>query len=104
MSTGQPKPTGKLREGTKRVSYIEETPTYKALDIMAAARDTNLSAVIREATEEYLIKHDRSGDLRRISGTLLAALPDERSERAGEEIDPETQKALARVIGQIRKQ
>jgi hypothetical protein len=85
------------------VSYIEDTPTYKALDIMAAARDTNLSAVIREATEEYLVKHDKSGDLRRISGTLAASLPDDRSERAGEEIDPETQKALARVIGQLRK-
>jgi len=96
--------TGQLRAGTKRVSYIEDTPTYKALDIMAAARDTNLSAVIREATEEYLVKHDLSGDLRKISGTLAASLPDERSERAGEEIDLETQKALARVIGQLRKQ
>ena len=95
--------TGKLRVGTKRVSYIENTATYKALDILAAARDTNLSAVIREGTEQYLAKHDISGDLRKISGTLSASLPDERSERAGEEIDPETQKALARVIAQHKK-
>lgn len=96
-------PTGTLRPGTKRVSYIEETPTYKALDIMAAARDTNLSAIIREATAEYLAKHDPGGDLRKVSGSLTAALSDEKSERAGEEVDEKTQKALIKVLGRLRQ-
>lgn len=95
--------TGKLRAGTKRVSYIEEIPTYKALDIMAAARDTNLSAIIREATEEYLAKHDPKGELRKVSSSLTASLPDSKKERAGEEIDEDTQRALARVLGRFRK-
>ena len=97
MSQGQPKP------GMKRVSYIEENATYKALDIMAAARDSNLSALVREATAEYLAKHDVDGDLRKISKSLTASLPDERSERAGEVIDEETQRALAKVLGKLRK-
>jgi len=94
--------TGKLREGTKRVSYIEETVTYKALDIMAAARDTNLSAIVRAATEEYLKKNDPSGELRKVSKTLNGALSDERTERAGEAVDEETQRALIKVITRLR--
>ena len=86
----------------KRVSYIEENATYKALDIMAAAKDTNLSALVREATAEYLVKHDQGGDLRKIAKTLSAALPDERQERAGEVVDEDTQRALAKVLGKLR--
>ena len=95
--------TGKLRAGTKRVSYIEDIPTYKALDILAAAKDTNLSAIIREATAEYLVKNDPGGELRKISSSITAALPDERSKRAGETIDDETQKRLIKIIGRFRK-
>jgi hypothetical protein len=95
--------TGKLRPGTKRVSYIEDIPTYKALDILAAAKDTNLSSLVREATAEYLAKNDPGGELRRISQKITAALPDEKEARPGEEIDVETQKDLARVLARIRK-
>lgn len=95
--------TGKLRPGTKRVSYIEDIPTYKALDILAAAKDTNLSALVREATAEYLAKNDPGGELRKISQSITAALPDEREARPGEEIDVETQKDLARFLARIRK-
>jgi len=86
----------------KRVSYIEENATYKALDIMAAAKDTNLSSLVREATAEYLVKHDQGGDLRRIAQTLSAALPDDKGERMGEVVDEETQRALAKVLGKLR--
>lgn len=96
--------TGKLREGTKRVSYIEDTPTYKALDILAAAKDTNLSALIREATAAYLQKNDPGGELRRISQSITAAMPDEKEARPGEEIDDEVQRALAKVLTKFRKQ
>lgn len=95
--------TGKLRPGTKRVSYIEDIPTYKALDIMAAAKDTNLSSLIREATAEYLTKNDPGGDLRKISKNLTAALPDDKSSRPAEDIDSETQRALAKVLAKFRK-
>lgn len=96
MSQGQPRP------GMKRVSYIEENATYKALDIMAAAKDTNLSSLVREATAEYLVKHDQGGDLRRIAQTLSAALPDDKGERMEEVVDEETQRALAKVLGKLR--
>lgn len=95
--------TGKLRPGTKRVSYIEDIPTYKALDIMAAAKDTNLSSLVREATAEYLAKNDPGGDLRKISQNLTAALPDDKASRPAEDIDEETQRALAKVLVKFRK-
>lgn len=95
--------TGKLRDGTKRVSYIEEIPTYKALDILAAAKDTNLSAIIREATADYLAKNDPTGELRKVSDSMAGAFSDEKSQRAGETIDDETQKTLIKIIGRIRK-
>lgn len=94
---------GTLREGTKRVSYIENIPTFKALDILAAAKDTNLSAVVREATEEYLVRHDKDGELRKVAKNLFVQLPDERAERTEAVIDPETQAALAKVITKLRK-
>jgi hypothetical protein len=87
----------------KRVSYIEENATYKALDIMAAAKDTNLSALVRDATAEYLVKHDTGGALRRVADSLTAALPDEKGERTGEVIDEDTQRALAKVLEKFRK-
>jgi len=95
--------TGKLRPGTKRVSYIEDIPTYKALDILAAAKDTNLSSLVREATADYLTKNDPGGELRRISKSITAALPDEKEARPGEEIDEEVQRALAKVLTRFRK-
>lgn len=95
--------TGKLRPGTKRVSYIEDIPTYKALDILAAAKDTNLSSLVREATAEYLTKNDPGGDLRKISQSLTAALPDDKAARPAEDIDEETQRALAKVLVKFRK-
>jgi hypothetical protein len=97
MSQGQPKP------GMRRVSYIEENATYKALDIMAAAKDTNLSALVREATAEYLAKHDTDGDLRKIAQTLATNLSDDKSERMQDVVDEDTQRALAKVLGKLRK-
>lgn len=94
---------GKLRPGTKRVSYIEDIPTYKALDILAAAKDANLSSLVREATAEYLVKNDPGGELRKIAKNITAALPDEKEARPGETIDSEVQKDLARVLARIRK-
>jgi hypothetical protein len=97
MSQGKPKP------GMRRVSYIEENATYKALDIMAAAKDTNLSALVREATAEYLAKHDTDGDLRKIAQTLATNLSDDKSERMQDVVDEDTQRALAKVLGKLRK-
>lgn len=97
MSQGQPKP------GMKRVSYIEDNLTHKALDIMAAAKDTNLSALIREATAEFLVRNDPGGDLRKVAKSLTGALSDDRAERAGELVDEETQRALAKVLGKLKK-
>ncbi len=87
----------------RRVSYIEENATYKALDIMAAAKDTNLSALVREATAEYLAKHDTDGDLRKIAQTLATNLSDDKSERMQDVVDEDTQRALAKVLGKLRK-
>jgi hypothetical protein len=94
----------KLKEGTKRVSYVESVTTHKALDILAAAKDSNMSAILREATESYLAKHDPNGELQKVAAVLRAKLSDDRTSRPEEEIDRETQAALARVVAKLRKE
>jgi len=92
-----------LKHGTRRLSYIEENEVAKSLDILAAARGTNLSAVIREATKRYLSQEDPNRELTKVAKELVTQLPDESSRRAGHSFDEETMEALAKIVKRFRK-
>jgi hypothetical protein len=59
--------SGKLREGTKRASYIEEAKIDRALTLLAVIKKTNRSAIIRKATATLVAKEDGDGQLRAIT-------------------------------------
>lgn len=89
-----------LKQGTRRLSYIESRETAKALDVLAAAKSTNVSALIREATSLYLKEVDKDGSVRKIAADLVSQLPDNADERATANL-PE--KTLAELAGLMRK-
>jgi hypothetical protein len=93
----------KLKLGTRRLSYIEENEVAKSLDILAAARGTNLSAVIREATKRYLQQEDPHKELTKVAKELVKQLPNESSQRASHSFDEATMEALAKIVKRFKK-
>jgi hypothetical protein len=92
-----------LKSGTRRLSYIESRETAKALDVLAAAKSTNVSALIREATSKYLKEVDRDGSIRKIANDLVAQLPDDADERATANLPEETLAELAGIMRKLRR-
>ena len=111
VTTSDPQPKGtntqkmpnQLKPGTRRLSYVERREAAKALDILAAAKSTNVSALIREATDDYLKKVDRDNSVRKLAGQIVAELPDDADERAEAELDPKTLEQLTAVMKKIRR-
>lgn len=102
MST--PTKHGKLKPGTERVSYVESKKTSAALRILAAAKQTNVSSLIREATAKYLAAEDPDKTLSRVAEELAVYKADTKEERAGESLDPDMQKAIASLLRKHRKE
>jgi len=92
-----------LKSGTRRLSYIESRETAKALDVLAAAKSTNVSALIREATSKYLKEVDRDGSIRKIANDLVTQLPDDADERATANLPEETLAELAGIMRKLRR-
>lgn len=92
-----------LKQGTRRLSYIESRETAKALDVLAAAKSTNVSALIREATAKYLKEVDRDGSIRKIANDLVAQLPDDAGDRATANLPEETLAELATIMRKLRR-
>ena len=94
---------GRLKAGTERVSYVESMKTSGALRLLAAAKQTNVSSLIREATSRYLTAEDRDGTLSRVAEELAVYKADTQEERAADSLDPEMQKTIAALLRKHRK-
>lgn len=92
-----------LKPGTRRLSYIEDRVNAKALDVLAAAQSTNVSALIRQATEKFLHDVDKDGSIRKVALDIANQLPDDADERATANLSPSTLEALTAVMKKIRK-
>jgi hypothetical protein len=89
---------GRLKPGTERVSYVENKKTSSALRLLAAAKQTNVSSLIREATSRYLTTEDQDGTLSRVAEELAVYKADTQVERAADTLDPQMQKAIAALL------
>ena len=98
-----PTKRGRLKPGTERVSYVENKKTSSALRLLAAAKQTNMSSIIREATSRYLSAEDQDGTLSRVAEELATYKADTQVERAADSLDPEMQKTIANLIRKHRK-
>jgi hypothetical protein len=94
---------GRLKPGTERVSYVENKKTSSALRLLAAAKQTNVSSLIREATSRYLTTEDQDGTLSRVAEELAVYKADTQVERAADTLDPEMQKTIATLLRKHRK-
>lgn len=111
MSTtqiGNPPPAaptkhGRLRPGTERVSYVENKKTSAALRLLAAAKQTNVSSLIREATTRYLSAEDTDGTLSRVAEELAVYRADTQVDRAADSLDPDMQKTIASLLRKHRR-
>jgi hypothetical protein len=92
----------KLKAGTLRVSYVESKQTFRALKLLATAKGTSLSLLLRSATEQYLDREDPSQELTRLAGKLAVEQADTNPERSMESLDPNTAKAVAALIKKFR--
>jgi len=93
---------GRLKAGTERVSYVENKKISSALRLLAAAKQTNVSSLIREATAQYLVKEDKDGTLSRVAEELAVYKADTQEERAADSLDPEMQKTIAALLRKHR--
>lgn len=80
----------KLKAGTLRVSYVESNAIYRAISILSKVRGVSISALIREATEQYLMREDSAGEILKASKELVAAQSESVDERAKELLNPES--------------
>lgn len=111
MSTteiGNPPPAaptkhGRLKPGTERVSYVEQKRSSSALRLLAAAKQTNVSSLIREATSRYLKDEDTDGTLMRVAEELAVYKADTQVDRAADSLDPEMQKTIAALLRKHRR-
>jgi hypothetical protein len=87
-----------LKAGTERVSYVEEKKNSSALRLLAAAKQTNVSSLIREATKEYLAREDPDQSLSRVAEQLAQYKADSKEERAEIPLDPGMQKKVLEII------
>jgi predicted DNA-binding protein len=92
-----------LKRGTRRLSYIENKTVAKVLDVLASAKSTNVSALIREATEKYILEVDRDGSLQTLANDILDQLPEDVESRTTASLNKNTLEALAGVMKRIRK-
>jgi hypothetical protein len=93
----------KLKAGTLRVSYVEHKQTFRAMKLLATAKSTSLSLLIRSATEQYLEREDPSGELTSLAGKLAVEQSDSSPERSTEALDANTARAVAALIKKFRK-
>jgi Arc/MetJ-type ribon-helix-helix transcriptional regulator len=94
---------GRLRAGTERVSYVENKTSSSALRLLAAAKQTNVSSLIREAVALYLKQEDPDKTLLRVAEELAVYKADSKEERAADSLDPEMQKTIAALLRKHRK-
>jgi len=92
-----------LKKGTRRLSYIENHTVSKVLDVLASAKSTNVSALIREATEKYILEVDRDGSLRKIANDIIDQLPEDLVSRTTAQLSGKTLDELAGVMKKIRR-
>jgi hypothetical protein len=78
-----------LKEGTSRVSYVESNEVHYALKIMAAYKGVSISALMRQATLQYLEGEDSSGVVLDQAKKALSMQSDSPKERATDGMDPQ---------------
>jgi hypothetical protein len=90
----------KLKAGTLRVSYVESIAINRAISILATVKGVTISALIREATEQYLVREDPNGAILKTAKELVAGQSESVDQRVTEPLNPES---IAKIGALIKK-
>jgi len=90
----------KLKAGTLRVSYVESIAINRAISILATVKGVTISALIREATEQYLVREDPNGAILKTAKELVAGQSESVNQRVTEPVNPEV---IAKLTALIKK-
>jgi hypothetical protein len=90
----------KLKAGTLRVSYVENQAINRAISILASVKGVTISSLIREATEQYLVREDPKGAILKAAKELVEAQPESVDQRVTEPLSPES---IAKIGALIKK-
>jgi hypothetical protein len=90
----------KLKAGTLRVSYVESIAINRAISILASVKGVTISALIREATEQYLMREDPNGAILKTAKELVAGQSESVDQRVTEPVNPEV---IAKLTALIKK-
>jgi hypothetical protein len=90
----------KLKAGTLRVSYVENQAINRAISILATVKGVTISALIREATEQYLMREDPNGAILKAAKELVAGQSESVDQRVTEPLSPES---IAKLTALIKK-
>ena len=88
----------KLKDGTLRVSYVEDQVMHKAVSLYAELNSISISEVIRTAVEKHLRDIDPSGEFVRAAGACVS----DRSNR-GRNPNPATVQLITRLVNKHTK-
>jgi hypothetical protein len=92
-----------LKDGSLRVSYVEEIEVHKAMKILAATQGVTISALTRKATEQFLKREDPEGVLRNSAKKLAKKQGATADERLEENTDPEIIELARHLHKQFKK-
>lgn len=88
----------KLKDGTLRVSYVESKLNNKAITLLAGLKDVTISALVREAVEQFLKKEDPDGEIRATAKHLIESQSDSADERIAGALDARTLEKLKNLV------
>ena len=88
----------KLKAGTLRVSYVESQAINRAISILATAKGVTISSLIRQATEQFLMREDPKGDILKAAKKLVEAQSESVDQRVTEPLTPESTAQIAALI------
>jgi len=89
----------KLKDGTLRVSYVEDQVMHKAVSLYSELNSISISEVIRKAVEKHLHEIDPSGEFVKAAQACVV----DRDTRGGRNPNPATVQLITRLVNKHTK-
>ena len=82
---------------------VESNAISRAISILATVKGVSISSLIREATEQYLMREDPKGEILKAAKDLVEAQSESADERAKEPLNPGSIAQIGALIKKVGK-
>jgi hypothetical protein len=79
---------------------VENQAINRAISILASVKGVTISSLIREATEQYLVREDPNGAILKTAKELVAGQSESVNQKVTEPVNPEV---IAKLTALIKK-